>query len=99
VVTTDYVLVEVADGMAHSRHRAQAAKMVESLHAMEGFRVFDASAILLRQGLALYMERPDKEWSLTDCISFVVMEREGLHEALTGDRHFALAGFVALFAK
>ena len=99
VVTTDYVLVEVADGMAHSRRRTQAAELVESLRSMPGFRVIEADTALLRRGLALYADRPDKEWSLTDCISFVVMEREGLREALTGDRHFAQAGFVALFAE
>jgi predicted nucleic acid-binding protein len=49
-------------------------------------------------GLALYRARADKQWSLTDCISFVLMKREGLREALTGDRHFAQAGFVPLFA-
>ena len=47
-------------------------------------------------GLELYLNRPDKDWSLTDCISFVVMEQEGLTEALTGDLHFEQAGFVAL---
>jgi hypothetical protein len=39
---------------------------------------------------------PDKQWPLTDCISFVVMQREGLSEALTGDLHFEQASFVAL---
>jgi uncharacterized protein len=43
--------------------------------------------------------RPDKDWSLTDCISFVVMKDEGIREALTGDRHFTQAGFVPLFAQ
>ena len=43
-------------------------------------------------------KRPDKAWSLTDCISFVVMDEQGLREALTGDRHFAQAGFVPVFA-
>jgi predicted nucleic acid-binding protein len=47
-------------------------------------------------GLDLYRGRPDKAWSLTDCISFVVMERDGIREALTGDHHFEQAGFVAL---
>ena len=44
----------------------------------------------------LYRARPDKDWSLPDCISFMVMEREGLTEALTGDHHFEQAGFVPL---
>jgi hypothetical protein len=41
-------------------------------------------------------DRPDKDWSLTDCISFVVMEDENIKEALTADHHFEQAGFVAL---
>ncbi len=40
--------------------------------------------------------RPDKDWSLTDCISFVVMEEHGITDALTGDHHFEQAGFRAL---
>ena len=48
--------------------------------------------------LGLFADRPDKHWSLTDCISFVVMNREGIVDALTGDRHFEQAGFRALLA-
>jgi hypothetical protein len=44
----------------------------------------------------LYFQRRDKEWSLTDCISFTVMSDEGLTDALTGDHHFEQAGFTAL---
>jgi predicted nucleic acid-binding protein len=51
--------------------------------------VFDA-------GVELYARRPDKAWSLTDCISFVVMQEHDIREALTGDRHFEQAGFIAL---
>ncbi len=58
--------------------------------------VTPSSSELLEEGIALYLGRPDKDWSLTDCISFVVMEREGLREALTADRHFIQAGFTAL---
>ena len=47
-------------------------------------------------GIALYAERPDKDWSLTDCISFVVMREMDISEALTGDRHFEQAGFTVL---
>jgi hypothetical protein len=48
------------------------------------------------RGLALYAARPDKEWSLTDCVSFLVMQDHGVTEALTADHHFEQAGFVAL---
>ncbi len=51
---------------------------------------------LFRAGLDHYLARPDKEWSLTDCISFDVMERYKIAEALTGDKHIEQAGFTAL---
>jgi predicted nucleic acid-binding protein len=52
----------------------------------------------METGLELYHARPDKDWPLTDCISFVVMDDEKLTDALTGDRHFEQAGFKALLA-
>lgn len=48
------------------------------------------------QGVKLYAKRPDKDWSLTDCISFVVMRDQGITQALTGDHYFEQAGFMAL---
>ena len=48
---------------------------------------------LFDRGAALYAERPDKAWSLTDCISFVIMQDHGLRDAPTGDHHFEQAGF------
>ena len=48
------------------------------------------------KGVGLYAARPDKDWSLTDCISFVVMQEHGITDALTGDHHFEQAGFKAL---
>jgi hypothetical protein len=53
---------------------------------------------MLQRGLDLFAKRPDKNWSVTDCISFVVMEDEGVAAALTGDNHFEQAGFRALLA-
>jgi predicted nucleic acid-binding protein len=51
---------------------------------------------LFETGVSLYASRTDKEWSLTDCISFTVMSQYGIRDALTGDRHFEQAGFRAL---
>ncbi len=61
--------------------------------------IIPSSTELFAAGVELYATRPDKEWSLTDCISFVVMEREGLTDALTGDRHFEQAGFKVLLSN
>ena len=61
-------------------------------------RVIHESDLLFDRGFTLYRQRADKNWSLTDCISFIVMGDEVLTEALTGDRHFEQAGFTALLA-
>jgi predicted nucleic acid-binding protein len=50
------------------------------------------------RGLNLYGSRNDKGWSLTDCISFAVMQALHLEDALTGDHHFAQAGYNPLLA-
>ena len=55
------------------------------------------AAEAFQDGLALYAERPDKGYSLTDCISMQTMRREGLTEVLRNDRHFEQEGFRALF--
>ena len=61
-----------------------------------GYTFISASDTLLMAGLELHRRRPDKEWSLTDCISFIVMQQQGLAWALAYDHHFEQAGFLAL---
>ena len=58
-----------------------------------------ASADLFDAGMTLHRDRPDKQWSLTDCISFIVMEHRQLDRALTPDHHFEQAGFKALLRR
>jgi predicted nucleic acid-binding protein len=99
VWTTRWVLAEVADAMSAPELRGRIAGFFEHLKGNQRFIILNESDALFDQGLARYDARRDKHWSLTDCISFVVMEREELREALTGDRHFAQAGFGAVFAE
>lgn len=98
VVTTQWVLTEVADALAGIPERREVQGKFQLLCADEGTQIVAASAALFERGLWLYHARPDEGWSLTDCISFVVVVDEGLSEALTGDRHFEQAGFRALLA-
>ena len=62
----------------------------------EGFQIAALSQEMVDQAVALFRSRPDKEWGLTDCVSFVVMKERGLTEALTADHHFEQAGFSIL---
>jgi predicted nucleic acid-binding protein len=98
LVTTRWVLAELADAMASPAYRTRAAIFLKLVKANPRLTILDASDALFEQGCDLYSKRPDKDWSLTDCISFVAMANEGLTEALTGDRHFEQAGFRALLA-
>jgi predicted nucleic acid-binding protein len=98
-LTTEFVLVELADALSRPQDRAEFFAVWEAIGRDGNFRVVSASSALLQRGLALYQARMDKEWSLTDCISFVVMQEENLREALTGGRHFEQAGFIALLAE
>lgn len=96
IVTTGYVLTELADGWAKPTRRAFFTPMLAQLQSNPNARIEPCTDDLFREGVHLYGTRSDKEWSLTDCISFVVMRKHGLTEALTGDHHFEQAGFVAL---
>ena len=97
LLTTGFVLTELADGCASTApRRAMAVQAVRELRENPNVVIVPCSQELFYKGLELFEQRPDKEWSLTDCISFVVMKMEGIREALTGDKHFEQAGFVAL---
>jgi hypothetical protein len=96
LVTTAWVLTEYANHMSNPRNRQEFIALLRDLRASDRVTIVPADQSLWDDGVRLYAARPDKEWSLTDCISFVVMERDGLRDALTGDHHFEQAGFVAL---
>ncbi len=96
IVTTEWILAEFADALAESASRRRVAQFIRDLEHDPKVKIIRASSELFRRGLQLYDARPDKKWSLTDCISFVVMKDEGLSDALTGDEDFEQAGFRAL---
>lgn len=95
-VTTAWVLTEVADALAAPRQRRVFLVLLESLRDDPQVAIVPPTQDLFDRGVTLYRRRPDRGWSLTDCISFVVMDQMQMTEALTGDRHFEQAGFQAL---
>ena len=99
VLLTDFVLIEVGNTFSRGRARAQFVGLVHSLRADPNTVVVPASESLVAEGFRLFAERGDKDWSLTDCISFVVMGQRGITEALTADHHFEQAGFRILLGK
>ena len=95
-VTTQAVLFEVGDALSKPKHRSAAFTLLSALEADDKVLIVPTDAGTYTRALELFHHRPDKEWSLTDCISFVVMGDNHLTEALTTDEHFEQAGFVAL---
>ena len=96
LVTTAWVLTELADGLAGTARRQAFRSVLADLESNRENLVVPANYETFERGVELYHARPDKQWSLTDCISFVVMSEEQITEALTGDHHFEQAGFKAL---
>ncbi len=96
MVTTRWVLVETADAFREPWPRQRTFQFLSDLGMSPRCQIVPADEEWYQRGLALYGARPDKAWSLTDCISMEVMREMGLTEALTGDHHFEQAGFRAL---
>jgi len=96
IVTTEWVLTEFGDAYCHPEDRPDFVALYRLLHEHPRVTIVPATTQLFRRGVDFFGQRPDKEWSLTDCLSFIVMQDQGLLNALTGDKHFEQAGFVAL---
>ena len=97
-VTTDEVLTEVLAFCSSDEDlRKDASKAVRHILASANVRVIPQSREGFLDGLTFYENRPDKGYSLADCISMQAMRREGLTDVLTNDRHFEQEGFRALF--
>jgi len=93
VLTTMWVLVEVGDALSVGLNRELFLRFIDRLSAQPQWETVPASPDWFARGLDLFRARADKGWSLTDCISFAVMQERGITEALTHDHHFEQAGF------
>ncbi len=90
------VLMEIADGFARTDRRAKGCALLERLETEDRYHITPITDELLDEALVMYRARADKEWGLTDCLSFALMKHERVAEALTADIHFRQAGFKAL---
>lgn len=95
-VTTAFVLIEIANALSAARSRRSYLLLADRLAKSRHVVIVPASEDLFDRGQAMYRSRPDKDRSLTDCASFVVMQERGISHALTGDHHFEQAGFFRL---
>ncbi|MCP4642665.1 MAG: type II toxin-antitoxin system VapC family toxin [bacterium] len=99
VITTEYVLVELASHFSSKANRLMFSRFLKNMEAQPNTIIQYASRELFHRGMELYEKRADKDWSLVDCISFVLMEQEGIQDAFTADHHFGQAGFNVLLNR
>ena len=93
-VTHDAVLTEVLAYFSDegAAMRTAAVRIVRDL--LETIEVVHSNRSLFLRALDLYEQRPDKEYSLVDCMSMIIMRESGITHVLTNDHHFTQAGFV-----
>lgn len=99
VLTTDAVLTEVANTFSKIDWRPTAWQIIGAVQAsvaMGMATIAQVDAEIWQRGWQLHRSRADKDWGLTDCISFVVMEEHNIRRAFTSDHHFEQAGFIRL---
>lgn len=99
VLTTEAVLWEWMNALSDAGTRRLAAEGYRRCHGDARIEVAPFQAEVIESAVQLYEARPDKTWSLSDCLSFVLMERRHLTEALTTDRHFEQAGLKAMMLE
>lgn len=97
--TTHAVLFEVGNALSKGVPRIFATRFLQSVTQDPLTKVVTVSDSVFEQAVAKFAKYSDKAWGLVDCLSFVVMEEEGITAALTSDQHFAQAGFRALMRE
>ena len=98
IVTSEMVLTEVLNDFSKRGDylRQAATKLIDRIQENSNITVVSQTSQQFKQGLELSKNRLDKNWSLTDCVSFKIMEEMGIYEAPAYDKHFEQAGYKAL---
>ena len=99
IITTDGIMEEVLN-YASSRGfvmKQKALLLYKKMLQEPNIEVIPYNSQLRELGLKLYEQRLDKGYSLTDCISMIVMQQNGLQEVLSHDQHFSQEGFNLVF--
>ncbi|MDP4029546.1 MAG: PIN domain-containing protein [Gallionella sp.] len=99
ITTTRAVLLEIGAALAKVSYRGAAVSIIDMLENDPDVEIVSLIDNLFAEAFDLFRGRLDKDWSLTDCMSFVVMRQLGIQAALAADIHFQQAGFKALLLE
>lgn len=92
-VITDFIIVEIANCLSRIPFRSTAIQLISFIKASEDIEIVSIDKEIYDESWSLYCSHQDKEWGLTDCTSFVVMNHNQIKEAFSTDHHFEQAGF------
>jgi predicted nucleic acid-binding protein len=92
LITTDVVLLEIGNALAHN-FKEEAVEIIKQFLSSDEVEVIHLNENLFHEAISLYEKFSDKTWGLIDCVSFVVMKENGVVDALTNDKHFEQVGF------
>lgn len=96
----NYVFLEfVALAIARRVPLADALRFIDAIHHSDEIEVVWVDSDLHKRAMRLLAEREDKRWTLCDAVSFVLMRRDKIAEALTTDHNFEQAGFIRLLDR
>lgn len=98
LITTDAILLEVGNGLS-GNYRNEVVELIEEFLTSDDVQVVHLTPKLFNEALMLFRSYQDKSWGLVDCVSFIVMRKHNINQALTFDKHFIQAGFQALMRK
>jgi uncharacterized protein len=97
IFITDAVIIEFGNSLSKIGWRQLAYKWILQIYnSKEFFNIIKPNEKMFHESHELYGSRIDKQWSLCDCISFIVMKSNKISESLSFDRHFEQAGFTIL---
>lgn len=99
MLVTEYVLVETVNHLSAPLYRLRVHALLQNVQSSPDWTIIPASTQLFQAGVQLHAARTDKEWSLTDCISFSIMDEQHLSRALAHDHHFEQAGYEPLLRR
>jgi predicted nucleic acid-binding protein len=99
IITSDAVLLEIGAALAKAAYRPAAIKFIDGIRADPDVEIVPLANQLFDTAYQLFHERPDKEWSLTECVSFVIMGERRILTALAADQHFTQSGFTSLLLQ
>ena len=99
MITTRAVVLEIGNALSKLRYRSAAVTLLNAIEQDRNVEIVPLSEELYKEGLQFFHQHQDKEWGLTDCVSFAVMRDRNVTDALTADSHFHQAGFRTLLTE